>query len=435
MKSKKILKFVIGIALITIVVLLVGKKQGWFGGKVSIKVAVEKSEIRDIIEVITSNGKVQPQMEVKLSPDVSGEIVELHVKEGDKVVKGDLLLKIKPDNYISNRNRVEASLNNTKARLKQAEAQLSQAKLEFERKEKLWEQKAISDAEYELASTNYNSAKAEKEAAVFSVQSAEASLREAEENLRKTTIYAPISGTVSKLEVELGERVVGTELMTGTPLLRIANMDKMEVLVEVNENDIVRVHHNDTAIIELDAYLGKKFTGLVTEIPVSANVSGLSSDQVTNFSVKIEVMSDSYKDLATERNPYPFRPGMSTTAYIQTSRKSGVIAVPVQSVTTRADTSVVLMKIPEEGEEDQNQSASEKMDEKVVVFLLQEGKALQREVVTGIQDDTYIEIISGIEAGEEVIVAPYSAVSKNLENNSPVEVVEMKDLFKTDKKK
>lgn len=434
MKSKKLFWYILIIAVAAVTILLVGKKAGWFGKEVAIKVATEKAEKRDIIEIITSNGKVQPQTEVKLSPDVSGEIVELHVREGDIVTKGKLLMKIKPDNYISIRNRVEASLNNTRARLKQAEAQLSQTKLEYDRKRRLWDQKAISEAEFEQASTAYNSARAEKEAAEFSVQSAEASLKEAEENLRKTTIYAPISGTISRLEVELGERVVGTELMTGTPLLRIADMDKMEVLVEVNENDIVRVHHQDTAIIELDAYLGRKFTGTVTEIPVSANVTGLTTDQVTNFSVKVQVLRESYEELITDRNLYPFRPGMSATANIQTSRKADVLSIPVQAVTTRADTTKTPVDLSYTSENENLQETSRR-EQLIVVFLVEEGKALLREVETGIQDDNYIEIISGLEEGVEVITAPYSAISKRLENNSPVEVVEMKDLFEIDKKK
>lgn len=423
------------IAVLGIILLIAGRKAGWFGDKIAVKVAVEKALLRDITEIITCNGKVQPQTEVKISPDVSGEIVELHVKEGDEVRKGDLLLRIKPDNYISIRNRVEATLNNTRARLKQAEAQLVQAELEFNRRLKLWERKAISEAEFEQASTNFYSARAEKEAAVFSVQSAEASLKEAEENLRKTTIYAPISGTISKLEVELGERVVGTELMTGTPLLRIADMDRMEILVEVNENDIVRVHKHDTAVIEIDAYLGNNFTGLVTEIPVSANITGVTTDQVTNFSVKLQVLKDSYEDLETERNPYPLRPGMSASAYIQTARKASVLSVPVQSVTTRSDTAQAFTDESYFSEEQEQQSGSGRREQMVVVFLVKDEKAVLHIVETGIQDDQYIEIISGIEEGDEVITAPYSAVSKKLEDNHPVEVVEMKDLFGGSKKK
>ena len=430
MKSKKLLKYLLLLAVIAIIVLFTGKKKGWFGDNFKINVAIEQVQIRDIIEIITANGRIKPQTEVKLTPDVSGEIIELYISEGDQVKKGDLLLKIKQDNYMSVRNRVEASLNNTKARLRQAEAQLAQSTLEHERKLKLWEQRAISEAEYEQSRTAFISAKAEKEAAEFSVQSAAASLREAEENLKKTTIYSPISGTVSKLEVEPGERVVGTELMSGTPLLRIADMDKMEVEVEVNENDIVRVHHNDTAVIEVDAYLGRKFRGLVTELPVSANITGITSDQVTNFNVKIQLLKESYEDIITEKNPYPFRPGMSATANIQTSRKYNVTSIPVQAVTTRPDT---VQTIVDESyrleKQNEQQSETAKKEELIVVFIAKEAKAEMREVTTGIQDDNYIEIISGLELNDEVITAPYSAISKNLENNTTIEIVDMKDLF------
>jgi len=428
-KSKKLLKYLLILAALAVIVLVAGKKKGWFGDDFKIKVVVERAQARDIIEIITANGRVQPQTEVKLTPDVSGEIVELYIREGDQVKKGDLLLKIKQDNYLSIKNRVEATLNNTRARLKQAEAQLAQATLEFNRKSKLWEQKAISEAEYEQAKTAYISAKAEKEAADYSVQSAEASLREAEENLRKTTIYAPISGTVSKLEVEPGERVAGTELMSGTPLLRIADMDKMEIEVEVNENDIVRVHRNDTALIEVDAYLARKFRGVVTEIPVSANITGITTDQVTNFNVKIQVLKESYEDIITEQNPYPFRPGMSATANIQTSRKYNVLSVPIQAVTTRADTSARAEDISFTSENQPLQTSDTKKEELIVVFIASEGKAKLREVKPGIQDDNYIEIVSGVEMDEDVISAPYSAISKNLENDTNIEIVEMKDLF------
>jgi len=435
MKSKKLLKYLLILAIIAVIVLIIGKKKAWFGNNYKIKVVVEQVKTRDIIEIITANGRIKPQTEVKLTPDVSGEIIDLYINEGDQVNKGDLLLRIKQDNYLSNRNRVEATLNNTKARLRQAEAQLAQAKLEYDRKLKLWEQKAISEAEYEQAQTAFFSSKAEKEAADFSVQSAEASLREAEENLRKTTIYAPISGTISKLEVEPGERVVGTELMSGTPLLRIADMDKMEVEVEVNENDIVRVHHNDTAIIEVDAYLGKKFRGLVSEVPVSANITGITTDQVTNFNVKIQLSKESYEDIITGKNPYPFRPGMSATANIQTSRKYNVLSIPVQAVTTRPDTSQHVTDKTLVGDDQTNQKQPVKKEEMVVVFIMKDGKAKLKEVTTGIQDDNYIEIVSGLDPDEEIIVAPYSAISKNLQDDTNIEIVSMEDLFKGKTKK
>lgn len=427
MKSKKLIPYIAILVVLAIAVLLIGKKQGWLGSEYREKVAVEEGKKRDIIEIITANGKIQPETEVKLSPDVSGEIVELRIKEGNEVEKGDFLLKIKPDNYISIKNRAEATLNSTKARLTQAEAQLEQASLEFERKKKLWSQQAISEAEYEQAMTSFNSAKAEKEAAEFSVASSEASLREAEENLRKTSIYAPMSGTISMLNVELGERVVGTELMSGTELLRVADLDRMEVEVEVNENDIVRVHYMDTALVEVDAYLGRKFKGVVTEIPVSAATEGLATDQVTNFNVKILLLPESYQDLIDENNPTPFRPGMSATADIQTSRKYDVFTVPIQAVTTRPDTTKNNKNRAEQNEEN---GEMQKQDELVVAFIAKNDTARRKAVETGIQDDQYIEILSGIEPGEKVIVAPFSAISKKLKDGSLIEVVKREDLFK-----
>ena len=431
MKSKKVFRYIIILVVLAVVVFIIGKKKGWFGNEYRIEVAVEKGAKRDIIEIITANGKIKPETEVKLSPDVSGEIVELNVKEGDIVQKGQLLLKIKPDNYISVRNRIEATLNSTKARLTQADAQLNQAKLEFTRKTKLWDQRAISEAEYELAHTSYNTSLAEKEASEYSVTSAEASLKEAEENLRKTSIYAPMNGTVSMLNVELGERVVGTELMTGTELMRIANLDRMEVVVDVNENDIVRLSKNDTALIEVDAYLGRKFKGIVTEIPISANTTGLATDQVTNFNVKILLLKESYSDLSEKNIISPFRPGMSATADIQTSRKIGVFSVPIQAVTTRPDSTGELndsTKMSKDG-------TIVREEEIMVVFINKGDTAKLVRVETGIQDDKYIEIFSGPQEGDEIITDPYSAVSKKIKNNALIKVVDKKDLFTGNKKK
>jgi HlyD family secretion protein len=433
MKSKKILVYVLIFAVIAIIILIVGKKKGWFGNELKIKVAVEKSEKRDIIEVITANGKVQPETEVKISPEVSGEIVQLNVKEGDFVQNGVLLIKIRPDNYISILNGAEAAVNSSKARLKQSEARFIQSKQDFDRNKSLWEQKAISDAEFEQISSAYATALAEKEAASFSVESAQAQMKEATENLRKTSIYAPMTGTVSMLNVELGERVLGTNFMAGTEMLRIADLNRMEVEVEVNENDIVKVHKADTALIEMDAYLGRKFKGLVTEIPVSAQSTGLTTDQVTNFNVKILLLSEDYKDLVNDRNQYPLRPGMSATADIQTSRKFGIFTIPLQAVTTRPDT----LKIEQDSSliKTDAESTKNKKDELLVAFVAKEGKAIMKTVQTGIQDDKYIEITSGLEADDEIISAPYSAVSKKLQNNSLIEIVELKDLFKGEKEK
>lgn len=453
MKSKRVLGIIAIIAVLLIIFLAIGKSQGWFGQEGYIKVAVEQGKTRDVVELITANGKIQPETEVKISPDVSGEIVELVVKEGDIVEKGQYLLKIKPENYIMMRNRMEAALNSSMAREKQAEAMLGQRKLDFKRNEKLFEEQAISEAEYEQALTNYNTATAEKEAAEFSVQSARASLEEAQENLQKTSIFAPMTGTISALNVELGERVVGTEMMSGTEILRIADLSKMEVEVEVNENDIVRVSFMDTALIEVDAYLDTKFKGVVTEIPVSANTQGITTDQVTNFNVKIRLLPESYRDKVTETNPNPLRPGMSATADIQTDVQKDVFSIPIQAVTTRFyDPEANTFDEKEEKEENvesvtigegetsvQTSTSEARVDEEkekqVVVFVEQEGKAIIKIVKTGIQDNTHIQITEGIDPEDKIIVAPYSAISKQLNNDMTIEVVSQEELFNSDKKK
>ncbi len=444
MKSKKVLRYVIIIAVVFIILAIVGKKAGWFGKEEVVKVAVEKAEKRTIIETTTANGKVQPETEVKISPEVSGEIVELNVIEGDYVNKGKLLVKIKPDTYISGRDRTAAALNSAKSRLSQAEAQFIQSELSYNRNKTLWEQKAISEAEYENALASYKVALAELESAKYSVKSAEASLNESQEQLIKTNIYAPMTGTVSMLNVELGERVVGTSMMAGTELMRIADLNRMEVKVEVNENDIVRVAMNDTAIIEVDAFLGEKFKGIVTEIANSANTTGLATDQVTNFDVKVFLLESSYKHLFDQGYKNPFRPGMSANVDIQTEIKDSVLTIPIQAVTTRTDSAMASKTESKNAETEFTEVSSEtgsesaKTDEKEsqeIVFIVKDGKAAIKKVKTGIQDNTYIEILEGVESGDELITAPYAAISKKLENDDPVEVVKKEDLFAKDKKK
>ena len=258
MKQDKLLKILVPIVLVLLVFAVIGKKKGWFGKAVTVKVAVESVDLRNITEMITANGKIQPEKEVKISPDVSGEIVELNIREGDYVEKGTLLFRIKPDTYISMKERANAALSSAQSRLTQAEAQFMQAELSFRRSKQLFDEQTISKADFEQAEASYKVAKAEVDAARFSIKSSEASLKEANENLVKTTVYAPIAGTISMLNVELGERVVGTEMMTGTEVLRIADLNRMEARVDVNENDIIKVKKGDTAIIEVDAYLGKK---------------------------------------------------------------------------------------------------------------------------------------------------------------------------------
>lgn len=415
MKRNKILTILIIAVAVLLIFAIIGKKAGWFGKAVTVKVAVEYAEKRMITESITANGKIQPEKEVKITPDVSGEIVELNVKEGDQVQKGELLLRIKPDVYISQRDRSVAALSSARARLSQADAQFRQSELSFRRSKQLFDEKTISQAEFEQAEASYNVAKAEVDAAKHSVTSSEASLKEANENLVKTSIYAPMSGTVSMLLVELGERVAGTNLMAGTEIMRIADLSRMEAQVEVNENDIVRVSVGDTAVIEVDAYLDEKFRGVVTEIANSAKTTGVSADQITNFDVKIFVLPGSYHKLEAEGNN-PFRPGMSTTVDILTESKSDIISVPIQSVTTRTDTSKVV-------------SSSE--DEiRTLVFITDGEYALARDVKTGIQDNTYIEIISGVEDSAKVISAPFSAISKKLSDSTLVEIVKKEELYK-----
>ena len=421
MKNNNLLKILAAAVVLLLILAMVGKKAGWFGKEVSIKVATEKVGINPIVEAVTANGKIQPETEVKISPDVSGEIVELHVKEGDFVQKGTLLFKIKPEIYISSRDRAAATLNSTKARLSQVEAQLIQAELAFNRSKKLFEENTISKADFEQAESQYKVAKAEMESAQYSVKSSEASLKEANENLVKTTVYAPMTGTISSLLVEQGERVVGANMMTGTEVLRVADLNRMEVVVEVNENDIIRVKLGDTAIVEVDAYLDRDFKGVVTEIANSANTLGTTSDQVTNFKVRILILKESYNDLISEKNPSPFRPGMSASVDIYTSSKTGVMTVPIQAVTTRTDTTAT--------------NPEAKNEIRTLVFVSDGTYALARDVKTGIQDNVNIEILSGLTGEENVIVQPFSAISKKLSDSTRIEVVQKEALFNTEKKK
>lgn len=416
MKNNKILKILVPAVILLIIFAIVGKKLGWVGKAVTVKVAVENAEKRTIVETITANGKIQPEKEVKITPDVSGEIVELTVREGDHVEKGQLLLRIKPDVYISQRDRSLAAISSARARLAQAEAQFIQAELAFKRTEQLYGEQTISKSEYEQAEASYSVAKAEVDAAKYSVISTEASLKEANENLVKTSIYAPMTGTVSMLLVEAGERVAGTGMMAGTEMLRVADLSRMEAQVEVNENDIPRVKLGDTATIEVDAYVDHKFMGVVTEIANSAKTTGVSADQVTNFDVKILVLTESYEGLEGRGSEHPLRPGMSATVDIQTVTKEDIIAVPIQSVTTRTDTTKVVQ-------------TTTKDDIRTLVFITDGERALAKDVKTGIQDNSYIEITSGITEGDRVISAPFSAISKKLSDSTLVEIVSKDDLY------
>lgn len=431
MKQKKLLPIAIILLVLIVVFLVVGKKAGWIGQEYAISVVTQKVESKTITEFITANGKIQPKTEVKISPDVSGEIIELYVQEGDPVKTGDPLCVIKPDMYVSALNRAEATLNSSKARQAQAEAQLIERELAFKRAKQLFDTNTIPESEYETAEAAFKMAQSEVRAAEFSVKSAEASVEEAREQLLKTRIYAPIDGIVSALNVEKGERVVGTSMMTGTEMMVVADLDKMEVLTEVNENDIVKVSLNDTALIEVDAYLNRKFKGTVTEIANSAKVSGIATDQVTNFEVKVLILQESYADLidSTIQKLYPFRPGMSATVDILTNTRENVISVPIATVTTR-----VLDENKKNEQDGGIQTGFPKSEERSeIVFLHKEGRAWKVPVKTGIQDNVSIEITEGLAEGDEVITAPFNAISKTLTDSMSVKVVTEEELFKGSK--
>ena len=350
-----------------------------------------------IVERIPANGKIHPVTEVKISPDVSGEIIELNVEEGDRVSRGDLVIKIKQDVYISLRDRAAATLNATRAQYQQQKASFTQAEQNYMRNKQLYGQKAISLQEFQASTAEYEMAREQLNAAEYNIESAVASLDEAEENLTKTVIYSPIDGIVSSLSVEKGERVVGTSQMAGTEMLRIADFDMMEVLVDVNENDIIRITKGDTADIEVDAYPGRTFMGVVTQIANSAKNLGSTTaalTDVTNFEVKVRILRESYADLLTS-DPIPFRPGMSASVEIETERKDGVTKIPLQAVTPDG-----------------------------CVFVLDRQSSTVRKVAvtTGIQDIGNIEVISGLGAADtvEIVTGPYSTISRILEDGMEV---------------
>lgn len=418
----KTVKIILGIVILTLIVLVAGKSLGWFGKKGNFKqVTVEKVSLIDIVETVSATGKIQPEKEVKISSEVSGEILELPFKEGQDVKKGDLLVRVNPDLIQSALNRSQATYQNIKANLEQAEANLKQAKADYERNKTLFDKGVISKADWDRSVAAYETAEAGRSSAYYSVKSAAASVNEARDNLTRTTIYAPMDGTISLLSVELGERVVGTQQMAGTEILRVANLSNMEVEVDVNENDIVKVQIGDSTIVEVDAYLKKEFKGIVTEIANSA-AGSLAADQVTNFKVKVRILEESYKDL-TEGKPEsysPFRPGMTATVDIITNVRNSAVAVPISAIVIKTDTSSA--KKPYDKIGNSEMSSEEQRFE--CVFVNDQGKAKLKVVKTGIQDDTNIEIIEGLSKDDEIITGPYNMVSKIL---NPGDLIEDKN--------
>jgi len=380
MKRKTII--IILVLLLFTVVLIGGKKAGWWGEQDNVTtVETQKATLSTLTQKVSATGKIQPELEIKLSSEVSGEIIELPVKEGQMVQKGDLLVRINPDIYQSALKRSAASLETVRASLQQSEATLKEAEASYQRNKQLFAKGVISKSEWDKAVSVYEVAKASRESAHFNVQSAMASVSEAQDNLKKTVIYAPTTGTISKLNVELGERVVGTIQMSGTEIMRVANLGSMEVEVDVNENDIVKVNIGAPVQIAVDAYLRRIFKGSVTNIANTANAT-TSVDQVTNFKVKVHIDDTSYSDLLQGKpSGYsPFRPGMTATVDILTQT------------------------------------------------VVKDGKAILRAVNTGIQDNTHIEILSGVGEGDEIIVGSYNVISKTLKNGDKVRPSTQKEL-------
>jgi HlyD family secretion protein len=426
--SKKKIYILVGVVVTLIIVLVTLKSKGIIGGNDdSKKVETSKVDEITIIETVSATGKIQPEIEVKISSEVSGEIIALPVKEGQVVKKGDLLVKINPDLYTSGYNRTVSNLSGTKAGLSQADATFKEAKASYDRSKTLFDKGIISRSDWDKAIAAFEGAKANKESAYYNVQSANATVKEAKDNLGRTTIYAPADGTISSLGVELGERVLGTQQMTGTELLRVANLNNMEVEVDVNENDIVKINIGDSTKIQVDAYLKKEFKGIVTSISNSASAA-TTADQVTNFKVKVRILKESYQDLL-EGKPAtysPFRPGMTATVDIITERKEKVIGVPISAVVIKSDTTAT--KSYEIEDESEDKKVVTKNDKKYeCVFVKVGNKAKIRIVKTGIQDDTNIEVVSGLKKGDVVIVGPYTTVTKDLNSGDKVTLAKDSD--------
>ena len=409
------------------------------GQVLGIKVMVEEAQKRDVIESVSASGKIFPAVEVEISSNISGTLVDLPIKEGDEVKEGQFLARVDPDALVSMVERAEAASNTARAQLEsvraqklQLEAQFVNTEIVYQRTKKLYEEGVVPKAELDLAKANYEAAKANIqtlsqniEAAAFTVKSSDATVREQRKNLSLTNTYAPMSGLVTKLYKKRGEQVVGTAQMAGTPILKIANLNSIEVRVDVNERDILAVHLGDTADVELDAYPGKKFLGIVTQMANTAsNLSALSltSDQVTNFEVRILLLASSYSDMMGPKGESPFRAGLSASVRIRTNALKNILTVPAGAVIARED------------QENKNKVAKG-MDLPMQEYVfVQKGDSVElRKVKTGIQDNYYLQIIEGLESGETVIIGPYDALTKQLEAGTKIKVVTEEELYKVSK--
>jgi HlyD family secretion protein len=453
--NKKLLWTIVSLALL-IVVFVTLKKTGVIGKEDGLTVSAEKAEMRTIIETVNASGKVYPEIEVKVSPDISGEIVELNVNEGDSVTKGQVLARIYADIYSTQRDQVAAGVNQARAQLANSSASiaglkatLDNAKQVYDRQLKLYNDKVTSRQEFaqqalRTAEANYNGAREGLKGTQAAISGAEAQLARANKDLSRTTLVAPMNGIISLLAVKKGERVVGTAQMAGTEMMRVADMRSIEIRVDVGENDIPKVKIGDTAVVEVDAYTNRKFKGLVYKIanPItSAAGAAGSSSEVTNYKVHIRLLASSYQDLIVAGNSFPFRPGMSASADIQTKTKVNVLSIPLNAVTTRdksegkAGASTGKEDKKEEAAPTTDKKSLEADDTEEVVFVLQKDNRVKKvKVKTDIQDLNYIEIIDGIKAGDQVITGPYNTVSKLIKDSSLVKVVSKDKLFE-DKKK
>jgi HlyD family secretion protein len=455
--SKKLI-WIIGGLFALIILLVVLKKTGVIGKEEGIAVSVEKAENRTIIETVNASGKVYPEIEVKISPDVSGEIVELNVEEGDSVTKGQVLARIYADIYNSQRDQVaatvdqqKAQVSNTTAQLGALKATLDQAETQYNRQKKLYDEKVISRLEYEQADqaykaarANYNAASEGIKSAKAAVQSVQAQLNRANKDIGRTVITSPMNGIISLLAIKKGERVAGNSFNVGTEMMRVADMRSIEVRVDVGENDIPKVKLGDTAIVEVDAYSNRKFKGIVYKIAnpnTNSSLSAAASNaEVTNYKVHIRLLPSSYKDLIESGNKFPFRPGMTASADIQTRSRYNVLSVPLNAVTTRdksdsADTKNNKEKDNQIAANDQVKSVGADDGIEEVVFVLQKDNTVKKvKVRTAIQDLNNIEILAGLKLGDTIITGPYSTVSKTLKDGNKVTVVAKEKLFE-DKKK
>ena len=441
------------IGLVLLVAVLGGLKYaGVFGKKEGTKVTAEKVQRRVITEIVNASGKIYPEIEVKVSPDISGEITELTVHEGDSVTKGQVVARIYADIYSIQANQAasgvaqsQAQVANAQASLEALKAQLEQSQKTYNMQKQLFDDKVISRNEFNLSESNYKSAQANYNAAkqgikggMAAVQSAQSNLAKANKDLGRTAVVAPMNGVVSLLNVKKGERVVGSNLMSGTEILRIADMALIEIRVDVSESDIPKVHLGDSAIVTVDAYSTRKFKGLVTQIASSnngaASQSALAntSTDVTNYKVYVRLLPESYSDLLN-KGAYPFRPGMSASADIQTKTHANVLSVPINAVTTREiNDSTKKMDVGTGNETEKAMASADELE--VVVFVVdKEGLIKKVKVETAIQYINYIEITAGLKEGDNVISGPYDVVSKLLKEKDKVKVVEKKDLFEKKK--